>query len=134
VNVLVLNVGSSTLKFQLVRTDEKRFASDGDERLARGQVERIGGEAVWSFRVGEGETVKGTAPLRDHRAAIEYLLRWMVDPASGVAIGSVGDIDAVGHRVVHGGERFSTPSPSTTRCSAASRRPSTWRRSTTRTT
>jgi acetate kinase len=105
-NVLVLNVGSSTLKFQLVATDEKRFASDGDERLARGQVERIGGEAVWSFRVGEGETVKGTAPLRDHRAAIEYLLRWMVDPASGVAIGSLGDIGAAGHRVVHGAERF----------------------------
>jgi acetate kinase len=105
-NVLVLNVGSSTLKFQLVSTDEKRFASDGDERLARGQVERIGGEAVWSFRAGEGETVKGTAPLRDHRAAIEYLLRWMVDPASGVAIGSLGDIGAAGHRVVHGAERF----------------------------
>jgi acetate kinase len=105
-NVLVLNVGSSTLKFQLVSTDEERFARDGDERLARGQVERIGGEAVWSFRVGEGETVKGTAPLRDHRATIEYLLRWMVDPASGVAIGSLGDIGAAGHRVVHGAERF----------------------------
>ena len=39
-NILVLNVGSSTLKFQLVQTDEQRFADDGDQRLARGQIER----------------------------------------------------------------------------------------------
>ena len=44
-NVLVLNVGSATLKFQVVCTDEARIASDGDEKLARGQIERIGGDA-----------------------------------------------------------------------------------------
>ncbi|HEU0014948.1 MAG TPA: acetate kinase [Longimicrobium sp.] len=105
-NILVLNVGSSSLKFQLVDTDEARFAENADRRLARGQLERIGGEAVWSFRAGTGETQHGTAPLRDHRAAVEYLLAWMVDPANGVGLGGLGEIGAVGHRVVHGGERF----------------------------
>jgi acetate kinase len=106
VNVLVLNVGSSSLKFQLVRTDAARIESGGDERLARGMVERIGGEAVYAFRGGDGETVRGTAPLRDHRAAVEYVLAWMVAPDSGVPIDSLAEIGAAGHRVVHGGERF----------------------------
>ena len=53
-NVLVLNAGSSTLKFQLIRTDAERISEDADERLADGVVERIGGEAVISVRVGDG--------------------------------------------------------------------------------
>jgi acetate kinase len=106
VNVLVLNVGSSSLKFQVVATDERRFADDGDERLARGLVERIGGEAVWTFRAGEAEPVTGTAALRDHRAAVDYVLSWLVDSESRVPIGSLAEIGAAGHRVVHGGERF----------------------------
>ncbi|MET0395804.1 MAG: acetate kinase, partial [Longimicrobiaceae bacterium] len=105
-NILVLNVGSSSLKFQLIDTDESRFSENADRRLARGQVERIGGEAVYSFRAGEGEAVKGTAPLRDHRAAVEFLLHWIVGDESGVPVGSLAEIGAAGHRVVHGGERF----------------------------
>lgn len=105
-NILVLNVGSSSLKFQLIDTDESRFSENADRRLARGQVERIGGEAVYSFRAGEAEAVKGTAPLRDHRAAVEFLLRWIVGDESGVPVGSLAEIGAAGHRVVHGGERF----------------------------
>ncbi|HEX8392392.1 MAG TPA: acetate kinase [Longimicrobium sp.] len=105
-NILVLNVGSSSLKWQLIDTDEGRFADNGDVRRARGLVERIGGEAVWSFRAGSGPAVKGTAPLRDHRAAVEYLLHWLLSAESGVGLGSLGDIGAVGHRVAHGGERF----------------------------
>lgn len=105
-NILVLNVGSSSLKFQLIDTDESRFADSSDRRLARGQIERIGGEAVWSFRAGEGPSVKGSASLRDHRAAIEYLLAWLVGDESGVEIHSLAEIAAAGHRVVHGGERF----------------------------
>ena len=64
-NVLVLNVGSATLKFQVVCTDEARIASDGDEKLARGQIERIGGEAVISVRNAAGEQRKLTASLRE---------------------------------------------------------------------
>jgi len=106
VNILVLNVGSSTLKFQLIDTDEHRFAGNADRRLARGQIERIGGEAVWSYRAGEGEPRTGSAPMRDHRAAVDHLLEWITNQESGVPIASVAEIGAAGHRVVHGAERF----------------------------
>jgi acetate kinase len=105
-NVLVLNAGSSTLKFQLIRTDQERLAANTDEKLARGAIERIGGEAVVSIRAGDGPPVRGTALLRDLRSAVEYAIAHMVGPESAVPITSVGDVNAVGHRVVHGGEEF----------------------------
>jgi acetate kinase len=105
-NVLVLNAGSSSVKFQLVRTDAERIAGDTDQRLARGIVERIGGEAIYSFRVEDGPARKGTAPLRDHRAAIDLILQWMAGEDSGVPISGLADIHAAGHRVAHGGERL----------------------------
>ena len=105
-NVLVLNAGSSTLKFQLIRTDKDRMVADADERLARGVVERIGGEAVLRLEAGQGPVRVDSAPLRDLRAAVEWVLRWMAAEPSGVDIDSLGSIDAVGHRVVHGGEHF----------------------------
>ena len=55
-NVLVLNVGSATLKFQVVVTDEDAIASDHDRALIRGQIERIGGEAVVTVRSIDGTT------------------------------------------------------------------------------
>ena len=106
-NVLVLNAGSSTLKFQLVRTDPERMAENRDERLARGQYERLGGEAVFSLRASTSEPVRGTAPLRDHRAALDHLLKWLTSEESLVPISSIAEIEAVGHRVTHGGEQFS---------------------------
>ena len=105
-NVLVLNAGSSTLKFQLVRTDAGRMADDRDEKLARGIVERIGGEAVFAMRGGSPTVDRGTAELRDHRATIEFILGWVVRPDSATGLGQVGEIEAVGHRVTHGGEQF----------------------------
>jgi acetate kinase len=106
VNVLVLNAGSSTLKFQLIRTDAAHMSSHADEVLARGVIERIGGEALYAVRAGDGESHRGTAPMRDLRAAVEWLVRWMTSADSGVRIAAVGEVDAVGHRVVHGGESF----------------------------
>jgi acetate kinase len=105
-NILVLNVGSSSVKFQLVRTNEAHLASDTDERLARGLVERIGGEAVYTVRAEGRAPVKGTARLRDHRAAVDFILQWMTSEDSGVPIRSVAEIDAAGHRVAHGGEHL----------------------------
>ena len=105
-NVLVLNVGSSSLKFQLVRTDQDRLAQNSDEKLARGTIERLGGEAVLTLRAGGGAVQKTTAHLRDHRAAVEHIVAWLVAEESGVGLGGRANIDAVGHRVVHGGERF----------------------------
>jgi acetate kinase len=105
-NVLVINAGSSTLKFQLVRTDADHIANHTDEKLARGQIERIGGEAVLTLRNSSGTVVRDTAPLRDLRAAVEHIVSWLASAESGPVIGTVGDINAVGHRVVHGGEHF----------------------------
>ena len=105
-NVLVLNVGSSTLKFQLVRTDAERMANNTDEKLARGTIERIGGEAVYTMRGATGDAQRGTAFLRDHRAVVEYVVNWLVSAESQTGISSVAEIEGVGHRVTHGGEQF----------------------------
>lgn len=105
-HVLVLNVGSSTLKFQLARTDAERMAANADERLARGVLERIGAEAVYTFYGTDGTAVRGSAPLRDHKEAVEFLLKWIVTPSAHTGIERIADIDAVGHRIVHGGEGF----------------------------
>jgi len=106
-NVLVLNCGSSTVKFQIIATDLDRIAQDADERLARGAVERIGGEAIITFEATGKEARRTTAPVRDTRAAVETIIRWVTSEDSRIeAVKSVGDVHAVGHRVVHGGERF----------------------------
>jgi acetate kinase len=106
-NILVLNVGSSTLKFQLIDTDADAIAKHRDRTLARGHIERIAGEAILTLRAGDGAPQKRAATIRDHAAAIEHIVAWMTSEESGVEIASVGDIHAVGHRVVHGGEQFS---------------------------
>lgn len=105
-NVLVLNVGSATLKFQAVRTDASRMAANTDERLARGTIERIGGEAIYTLHSGKGEPQRGAAMLRDHRAVVEFVVNWLVSENGTDAITKVADIEGVGHRVTHGGEQF----------------------------
>lgn len=106
-NVLVLNAGSSTLKFQLIGTDADRIRNDTDIRLARGIIDRIGGEALITFHAEGAAPRKHAAPVRDHRAAVELALRLVAQDAAVPGITGYRDIDAVGHRVVHGGERFS---------------------------
>jgi acetate kinase len=106
VRILVLNAGSSSLKFQLIDTDGVAIAEARDRRLARGQVERIGGQAIVTLAAAGAPSTKSTAPLRDHAAAVEHIISWLTSADSGVPISSVGEIEAVGHRVVHGGERF----------------------------
>jgi len=105
-HILVLNVGSSTLKFQLLDIDETSIARATDRRLAGGQIERIGGEAIVALSAAGRPDMKTAVQLRDHAAAVEYLIGWLTSDASGAAISRVADIEAVGHRVVHGGERF----------------------------
>jgi acetate kinase len=107
-NILVLNAGSSSLKFQVIATDLDRIKQDADERLCRGQVERIGGEAIVTVQAGNGSRHKSTAPLRDIGAALDYVLQWLTSAESGIpSVNTVQDIHAVGSRIVHGGERFS---------------------------
>jgi acetate kinase len=106
-NVLVLNCGSSTVKFQVIATDQDRIDRDADQRLARGIVERVGGQALITLQAGAGPLERHAEPLRDHRAAIDLVLRWLVAAGTRVeGVSSLADIHAVGHRVVHGGERF----------------------------
>ncbi|MEN3331924.1 MAG: acetate kinase [Blastocatellia bacterium] len=106
-NILVLNCGSSTVKFQLIATDLDEIARNADRRLARGAIERIGGEAIITSQVEGRAQQRSTADLRDMRAAVDYIIRWASSEASGIEdVRSVADIHAVGHRVVHGGERF----------------------------
>jgi acetate kinase len=106
-NVLVLNTGSSSLKFQVIDTDLEAIEKHADRQLARGLIERIGSESLVTFRVEGRPALRRTAALRDHRAALDYLLRWLVSPEASVpGLSSVGDIHAVGHRCVHGGEKF----------------------------
>jgi acetate kinase len=106
-NVLVLNSGSSSLKFQVIDTDLETIEKKADRTLARGVLERIGSEALVNLRVEGKPPTRRTAPLRDHRAALDYVLRWLVAPETGIpGLASIGDIQAVGHRVVHGGEKF----------------------------
>lgn len=105
-NVLVLNVGSATLKFQVVVTDEDAIASDHDRALIRGQIERIGGEAVVTVRSIDGTTRTYTADMRDLRAAVEWLVAFVTSAEGATGLTSRADLHAVGHRVVHGGERF----------------------------
>ncbi len=106
-NVLILNCGSSSVKFQLIATDLEQIANNSDRRLARGNIERIGGEALVTLEATGHEPERSTAALRDTRAAVELVIRWACSEESGVDdIRSIADIHAVGHRVVHGGERF----------------------------
>lgn len=106
-NVLVLNAGSSSLKFQAIATDLDRMKKNEDNRLCRGQVERIGGEAIITVQNHNEAPKKFTAPIRDVSAALDYVLRWLMSDQSGIdEIHGPADVNAVGHRVVHGGELF----------------------------
>jgi acetate kinase len=106
-NVLVLNCGSSSVKFQLIATDLEQIAQNSDRRLARGNIERIGGEAIVQLEATGRQPERSTATLRDTRAAVELVIRWACSEDSGIdEVTSIADIHAVGHRVVHGGERF----------------------------
>ncbi len=105
-NVLVLNAGSATLKFQVVETDEQAIAHDTDRALVRGQIERIGGEAIVTLRLPDGSAKTTTASLRDLRAAVEWLVGYVTSAESGSGLTARSELHAVGHRVVHGGESF----------------------------
>ena len=98
-NVLVINCGSSSLKYQLIN-------SDSEEVLAKGLCERIGidGRLVYQKEGHDKEITNADMPT--HKQAIQMVLSALVNEKTG-AISSLSEIDAVGHRVVHGGERFS---------------------------
>ena len=96
--ILVLNAGSSSLKYQLIDMD-------GEKLLAKGLVERIGIEGSHiNQKVGD-KVFDAVAPMANHTEGIEWMLKALLDPEKG-ALKSMDEIGAVGHRVLHGGERF----------------------------
>jgi acetate kinase len=98
--VLVLNSGSSSLKFQIYRMA-------GDETLlAKGLVERIGlKDPVFNMKRHDGRAIEETPQIRDHLDAIKLVSTKLADPEIGV-LKSLSEVTAIGHRVVHGGETF----------------------------
>ena len=99
-NILVINSGSSSLKFQLIDADT-------EELIAKGLCERIGIDASQiSFTPAGGAKQKKQVPMADHREAIRLMLDVLTNPETGV-VKDLSQIGAVGHRIVHGGEKFS---------------------------
>jgi len=97
--ILVLNCGSSSVKFQFVNMA-------GEEVLARGLVEKIGSTgAMLRFAHGAEKEIREVVEVPSHEAAITLVLSTLMHPRDGV-ISSLDEIDGVGHRVVHGGEEF----------------------------
>lgn len=97
--ILVLNCGSSSLKYQLIEMD-------GEKVMAKGLVERIGieGSRIKHTKTGM-DAVTREAPFPTHTAAIKYVLDILVDPEYGV-LKDLDELYATGHRIVHGGEKF----------------------------
>ncbi len=96
--VLVVNCGSSSIKYQLFDMPEQRV-------IAKGLVERIGDEGSALVYEHDGKKSKIEQAIPDHDAGVELILKALVSPDEGV-IKDIGEIKAVGHRVVHGGEAF----------------------------
>ena len=97
-NILVVNAGSSSLKYQL-------FDMDAGQVLAKGNCERIGIDGLITHKCPKKADYKANADLKNHKAAIELVLSLLTDEQRGV-IKSVDEIDAVGHRFAHGGEKL----------------------------
>ncbi len=99
-NILVINAGSSSLKYQLLNPETKQV-------LAKGLCERIGIDGKFTYKAEGKEKIEAAdVAMPTHSEAIQAVLNALVDPKNGV-ISSMKEIDAVGHRVVHGGEKFS---------------------------
>ena len=96
--ILVINAGSSSLKFQLIDMENESV-------IAKGLVERIGIEGSKLTHKYDGKEFELTVPMKDHSAAMKHVLDALMDAEHGV-IKSIDEIGAVGHRVLHGGDKF----------------------------
>lgn len=98
-NILVINAGSSSLKYQLIRMEDESI-------LCKGVCERIGIDGKYSYKAMNGYKVEKEADLFTHKDAFDVILHEMVQ-GEGHVIDSVNEIAAIGHRVTHGGDKFS---------------------------
>ena len=100
--ILVINAGSSSLKYQLIDIDEEKI-------IAKGICERIGiAKSVLSYKAASGASLEKESPMKTHEDAIKLVLEVLADPQIGV-IKDMSSIRAVGHRVLHGGEKYADP-------------------------
>ena len=99
-NVLVINCGSSSLKFQLINSDTEAV-------LAKGLCERIGIDGSLTYQPAGGEKTTENKAMPTHTEAIQFVIDALTDEKTGV-VKSLDEIGAVGHRVVHGGEKFAS--------------------------
>ena len=99
-NVLVINCGSSSLKFQLINSDTEAV-------LAKGLCERIGIDGRLTYQPAGSEKKTTDKPMPTHTEAIQFVIDALTDAETGV-VASLEEIGAVGHRVVHGGEKFAS--------------------------
>ena len=98
--ILVLNSGSSSLKYQLIDMDT-------EETLASGYYERIGSDKAFLTHKVNGEKIKVEEPAKDHSEALKVVMAQLLDEKYNT-ISSLDEIDAIGHRMVHGGEKFNS--------------------------
>jgi len=104
--VLVLNCGSSSVKYQLIETSLEAIENNADLELARGAVERIGtASALHSFQARGRARITDSGEILEHRDALAHIVSMLTHAEHGV-ITHPSEIHAVGHRVVHGGEKF----------------------------
>ncbi len=104
--ILVLNCGSSSVKFQLIDTNDELMARNEDRAIARGIIENIGGTAILKYEAEGHRPVKETREVLEHKEAVQRVLDALTRGETAV-LSDVSEIGAVGHRIVHGGERFS---------------------------
>ncbi len=106
-NILVLNCGSSSLKFQIIDTDLEKIEKSEDIQLAKGLIERIGSQALCSFQITGQSSIKQAVTLKDHKDALKMIIKWLTSPETKIpGLKGLEDIHAIGHRTVHGGEKF----------------------------
>lgn len=106
--ILVLNCGSSSVKFQVIATSLEAIERNSDETLARGAVEKIGlPDSRVILQVGNRKPYQEITEILEHRAAVEKVLKMLAHPEHGL-LKDIAEIEAVGHRVVHGGEKFAS--------------------------
>ncbi|MBQ7502369.1 acetate kinase [bacterium] len=108
-NILVLNCGSSSAKFQIIQTDLNMIKEGTERCLASGICEKIGAESGLVSMRATGKTGIKDKPyaMPDHRAAINAIFEWIDSGKAEIdGVNSLKDIDAVGHRILHGGEKI----------------------------
>jgi acetate kinase len=107
--ILVINSGSSTVKFQLIDVLGDGANRAHDRRLARGLIDRIGGDASCNFSARSGAALNRAVTAPDHKSAVRKIIDWLDSIPHDAEHGNERSFDAVGHRVVHGGDLFVSP-------------------------